>query len=263
MVSGGNPNPSRRVRLNRFLAQAGLGSRRACEQLIVGGKVVLNRRPCRELAATVGPEDEVRVRGRILRPQAATHLALHKPRGFVTTASDELGRRTIFDLLPPGLPRLFHVGRLDKDSEGLLILTNDGALAQELTHPRHGIEKEYSVTLDKAWQPADRERLTKGIRIEGGRAVAEEVGEFGQRTLRIVLRQGIKRQIRLMLGALGYRVERLKRIRIGPVRLGTLPSGGHRPLSQREIAALRKPGDASGARPGEHRSAARGGAKRA
>ncbi len=153
------------MRLNRYLAAGGLGSRRACETLITGGRVSVNGRPCRELATTVGPGDSVKVDNRTVAVQETYYLLLNKPVGYISSADDELGRQTVFDLLPPGLPRLFHVGRLDRDSEGLLLLTNDGEMAQKLTHPRHEVDKDYDVALDKDFNPADIAQLIKGIFI--------------------------------------------------------------------------------------------------
>ena len=226
------------MRLNRFLASAGLGSRRGVEQLITDGRVTINGQPCLDLATQVIPTDAVKVNGKLIRSELPLYVVLHKPRGVLCTASDELGRRTIFEFIPANWPRLFHVGRLDMESEGLLILTNDGDLAQELTHPSHKVEKEYEVILDKAFEEPHRAKLLKGFHIEGGRAKAERVTVLNPRNLRIVLRQGIKRQIRLMLYQLGYEVEMLRRTRIGTLRLGTMPVGSWRPLKNEEVAKL-------------------------
>jgi len=279
------------VRLNQFLAAAGLGSRRGCETIIRDGRVALNGQRCTTLATNVQPGDQVTVDGRPVHAEANVYLLLHKPPGYVTTASDERGRRTVFDLLPSGLPRLFHVGRLDMESEGLLLLTNDGALAQRLTHPRHEIEKEYEVTLDRVFHPNDKARLLKGvfIPVEAGgppqdsrrpgaegreknaarptpdpafpdrrgkagagraasappaavrhvRARAVAVAPLGLRTVRVILRQGFKRQLRLMFFEVGYEVKTLRRIRLGPLLLGTLRAGESRELTARELVALR------------------------
>jgi len=232
------------MRLNRFLAAAGLGSRRACEQLIVSGAVSLNGSRVEKLATTVGDDDDVRVHGRQIRVARHIYILLNKPKGFVVTRSDERGRRTVYDLLPPELGNLGHVGRLDKDSEGLLLMTNDGGLAQRLTHPSHEIEKEYDVTLDKAFDTANIPRLLRGIYMEGGRARCERVVPVASKRVKVVLRQGMKRQIRLMFYALGYEVERLARIRIGPLRDEGLPSGRFRALTPREVEALAKPSEA-------------------
>ena len=257
------------MRLNRYLAAAGLGSRRACETIITAGRVQLNGRPVRELATTIAPGDAVKVDGRNVAAQETYYLLLNKPPGVVSSASDERGRQTIFDLLPPGLPRLFHVGRLDRESEGLILLTNDGDLAQKLTHPRHEVEKDYEVTLNKAFDPADVPKLIKGVFIpvetpgnpapgagqrrpaEDGprkpandtalrhvRARASAVKQVAPRKVLITLRQGLKRQVRLMLYEFGYEVETLRRVRMGTITLGRLLPGRWRELLPKEIASL-------------------------
>jgi 23S rRNA pseudouridine2605 synthase len=226
------------MRLNRFLAAAGLGSRRSCEELVESGLVFINGRRVEHLATVVEPGDDVRVRGKVVGPAKPRHILLKKPRGFLSTRSDEKGRRTIYDLLPPSHASLFHIGRLDKESEGLLLLTNDGALSQNLTHPSRGVEKEYEVTLDKEFAPAHADRLLRGITIEGGRGRFERVRILAPKKLAVVLKQGIKRQIRLMLHRLGYEVDRLNRIRIGPLTDRRLQPGAWRELSAAEVAAL-------------------------
>lgn len=227
------------MRLNRFLASAGLGSRRSVEELITAGQVRINGRVVTDLATQVGSDDAVKVGSRLLRPQQTLTAVLNKPRGFVCTASDDLDRKTIFSLLPPNWPRVYHVGRLDKESEGLLIVTNDGDLSLALTHPSFKIEKEYEVLLDKSFDLKDREKLLRGFLIMGGRAKAERVEVLAPTHLRMVLAQGIKRQIRLMLYDLGYEVERLARIRIGPLKIGEMRPGEWRMLNAKEVAALK------------------------
>ena len=159
--------------------------------------------------------------------------------GFVSTRKDPNARETIFDLLPPKFPRLFNIGRLDAQSEGLLILTNDGDFAQRLTHPRYKIEKEYEVTLDRRWDPALATKLLRGIYLDGQRAQIARLVAIGPTRLRVVLRQGINRQIRRMFYDIGYEVERLLRTRIGTLRLGDLPRGSWRPLTRTELISLR------------------------
>lgn len=226
------------MRINRYLAVAGFGSRRACEELVRTGKVTVNGRRCEDLATEIAPTDHVKVGARLARAERPLYVLLHKPRGYLCTASDERGRKTIFDLLPKDWPRLFHVGRLDKDSEGLLILTNDGGFAQKMSHPSHGLEKEYLVVLDRAFDPAKIEKLLRGIVLEQGRAKADRVRQLAPDELSIVLKQGLKRQIREMLYRVGYDVKRLARIRIGPLRDRGLTPGKWRLLTPKEIAAL-------------------------
>ncbi|HRJ73294.1 MAG TPA: pseudouridine synthase [Terrimicrobiaceae bacterium] len=226
------------MRLNRFLAAAGFGSRRACEALIRDGKVSINGHFIRELATTVQPDDDVRVTGKPAKTAVLAYILLHKPKGYLCTRSDEKGRTTIFDLVPGHYGRLFHVGRLDKESEGLILLTNDGALSQRLTHPGHEVEKEYEVLLDKPFDPELKAKFLRGFMIEGGRAKVERIHVIAPKHVRVVLRQGIKRQIRLMFYAHGYEVKRLMRTRIGKVTLDRLKPGHWRLLQEREVAQL-------------------------
>jgi 23S rRNA pseudouridine2605 synthase len=227
------------MRLNRYLASAGLGSRRGVEILIREGQVKLNGQVVDDLATNVGPGDVVKVRNTVVSPQETVHAVLYKPRGFLCTASDEKQRRTIFDLLPTDWPRVYHVGRLDMESEGLLIVTNDGDLAMALTHPSFKLEKEYEVTLDKPFDPKHAEKLLRGFHIEGGRAKMETVEILSALKLRVILTQGIKRQIRLMLYDCGYEVEALKRVRIGTLRPEKLRAGMWRMLSPKDVADLK------------------------
>lgn len=226
------------MRLNRFLAAAGLGSRRSCEELILTGQISVNGVLCENLATTVNPTDVVKVGNRVLHTAAPVTLLLNKPPGFICTASDEHNRQTVFDLLPPTFTRLFHVGRLDRESEGLLILTNDGSLALKLTHPRYKVDKEYEVVLDRAFDFELAPKLLHGLSLEEGWAKAEEIHKLAANKIKVVLRQGMKRQIRLMFFALGYEVKKLVRVRIGSIEIGNMPSGSWRALTQKEIEAL-------------------------
>lgn len=227
------------MRLNRFLAAAGLGSRRHCDELIAAGRVTINGQVCTDFSVQPGERDHVKVDGKMVHAERRLDLILHKPAGFVSTRSDPHARDTIFDLLPPHLPRLFHIGRLDTQTEGLLLLTNDGDLAQRLTHPRYKIEKEYEVTLDRAWDPTLAPKLHKGVMLDGQRARIDSLHSVKPTRLRVILRQGINRQIRRMFYAVGYEVTRLVRTRIGRLRLGDLPRGHWRPLSKEELQSLR------------------------
>ena len=228
------------MRLNRFLAAAGIGSRRHCDELIAAGHVTINGQTCTNFSTQPDEHDHVKVNGKIVRAEQPLHIALHKPAGFVSTRTDPKARDTIFDLLPAKFPRLFNVGRLDAQSEGLLILTNDGDLAQRLMHPRYKIDKEYEVILDHPWEAALTPKLLRGILLDGERARIAQLHARTATRLRVVLRQGINRQIRRMFEVMGYRVERLMRTRIGKLRLGELPKGHWRPLTKSELASLRE-----------------------
>jgi pseudouridine synthase len=229
-------------RVQRALARAGFGSRRACEELIAAGRVEVGGR-----RATLGDRldpasDEVRVDGRRVNVDPGMrYLALHKPRGVTTTMRDAHAARDLRALLPKG-PRVFPVGRLDRDTEGLLLLTNDGDLAHRLAHPRHGVEKEYLAEVDGAPTSRQLGRLRRGVPLEDGvaRALqARSAGGSGARgAVRIVLAEGRKREVRRMLDAVGLPVRRLVRTRVGPVRLGRLRPGELRELAPEEVHAL-------------------------
>ena len=237
------------MRLNRFLASAGLGSRRGCETLILEGQVTVNGQVCTDLSTTVIEEDFVKVGGKRVQGERSFSVILYKPRGYLCTAEDPEERRTVFELLPKSWPRVFHVGRLDKESEGLLILTNDGDLSLKLTHPRYKIEKEYEVTLDRSFDMEQAGKLLMGIYIEGGCARAEKVIRLRPNVIKLVLKQGIKRQIRLMFYSLGYEVEKLCRIRIGPLKQEGMQAGEWRMLTVEEVALLKKPTAVSRSKP--------------
>ena len=230
------------MRLNRFLAAAGLGSRRHCDELIAAGRVTINGNTCTDFSAEPNPRDHVKVNGKLVHVAPPLTIMLHKPAGFVSTRRDPRARDTIFDLLPAKFSRLFNIGRLDAQTEGLLLLTNDGDLAQRLTHPRYEIEKEYEVILDRPWDPGLTSKLLRGILLDGQRARIAQLHSISPVHLRVVLAQGINRQIRRMFEAVGYRVKRLVRIRIGPVRLGDLPRGHWRALRKRELESFEKRG---------------------
>jgi 23S rRNA pseudouridine2605 synthase len=226
------------VRLNRFLAAAGIGSRRHCDELIAAGRVTINGVVCADFSAQPGPRDHVKVNGRLVRVGTPLTIMLHKPAGFVSTRKDPHVRDTIFDLLPAKFSRLFNIGRLDAQTEGLLLITNDGELAQHLTHPRYKIEKEYEITLDRPWDSALAPKLLRGIVLDGQRAKITRLHPVSPTRLRVVLRQGINRQVRRMFKALGYHVKHLVRTRIDSLRLGDLPCGHWRALTKRELKSL-------------------------
>jgi 23S rRNA pseudouridine2605 synthase len=223
------------VRLNQFLARAGFGSRRACEKLILEGSVTINGHRLRELATQVDDRDHVLVDGKPVKLPLPIVAILHKPPGYLCTSTESTRERTIYDLLPTSWPRVVYVGRLDKDSEGLLVVTNDGNLAQRLTHPSHKLRKTYIVTLDREFDFAHAPKMKKGVSIEEGMARMEDIFRVGPRTLKVVLTQGLKRQIRQMFLKFGYDVKRLVRVQIGNLSLDKLPPGQHRVLSQEEV----------------------------
>ena len=229
-------------RLQKALARAGLGSRRASEELIRDGRVTVNGRVA-ELGQRIdAAKDRVEVDGaRIPLDPALRYFALHKPRGVVSTVRDPEGRPVVADMFPSG-DRVFPVGRLDRDSEGLLLLTNDGELANRLMHPRYEVEKEYLAEVEGT--PGERAlgRLVRGVELEDGVARARSAravaGSGGRTAVRLVMTEGRKREVRRMLVAVGHPVRRLIRVRIGPIRLGRLPAGEVRELDDDEVRAL-------------------------
>lgn len=226
------------MRLNRYLSSCGLGSRRGCEAIILEGRVSINGSTCRTLATVVGESDVVTVDGKATRQQKGIVIALHKPKGFVCSRDDERDRRTIYDLLPQKHHLLHHVGRLDMDSSGLILLTNRGELSQQLLHPSKGVEKEYEVTLETPFDPEKLARLTKGFHTDDGHAKAERAWMLGDYKMGLVLKQGFKRQIRNMLYFLGYEVRKLVRVRIGNLALKGIPEGAWKELSEADVERL-------------------------
>jgi 23S rRNA pseudouridine2605 synthase len=248
-----------RVRLQKLLADAGLASRRAAEEWIRAGRVRVNGKLAQLGEGADPAQDDVRVDGRRIAAEPRRYWLLHKPQNVLTTTADpwaaEAGRRTVLELLPAAArrTRLVPVGRLDLNSEGLLLLTNDGAVVQALLHPSHGCEREYRVDVWGHVEPATARKLAAGVELDDGRTnpCRVRVVEFdaAQDTSRLVmvLKEGRKRQIRRSLRALGHPVRRLVRVRMGPLRLGELPRGHARELThgeQREL--LRVAGGGSG-----------------
>jgi 23S rRNA pseudouridine2605 synthase len=227
-------------RLQKVLAQRGIGSRRTCEALIAAGRVHVNG----EIAALgrrVNPDiDRVTVDGvPISVAPGLVYYLLNKPAGVVSTAADTHGRPAVTGLVPPE-PRVHPVGRLDADSEGLLLLTNDGDLTYRLTHPGFGVEKEYLVVVDGAPRPGAVRRLREGVDLEDGRTAAARVAMVGPNGLRITIHEGRNRQIRRMCAAVGHPVRRLVRTRIGPLRVAPLAPGEWRELTPPEVRALER-----------------------
>ena len=226
--------------LVKRLVSSGIGSRRRAAALIMQGAVTVNGEPALAISRPVGPGDAVSVNGKPLPQSEAgpVYLILNKPPGYISAVSDDRGRVVVLDLVPDALraPGLVPVGRLDAASTGLLLLSNDGAFVERVTHPRYGVVKEYNVLLDDALSPRDRDRLLRGVPIEGGTATARAVSPASKREPRyaVELAEGKKREVRLMMQAVGRRTLRLERVRVGGLRLGGLPSGAVRRLSARE-----------------------------
>jgi 23S rRNA pseudouridine2605 synthase len=231
-------------RLQKILAAAGLGSRRKCEELISEGRVEVDRQIVRELGAKADRrEQEIRVDGVPLPRPRLVYFMIHKPTGILSTNSDPSGRPRVIDLVDyPG--RLFTVGRLDMSSEGLILATNDGELANRLTHPRYGVEKTYQVEVAGMVDRKELTKLREGVHLAEGFAKvasAKVIRQYGHSSLlEIVLKEGRNREIRRVLARVGHKVERLKRIAIGPLRLADLPSGQARELDRNEIRELRQ-----------------------
>src|SRR5246500_3325998 len=230
------------MRLNRYLAQSGVASRRAVEEVILASRVTINGAVCTELSRQVAPTDSVKVDGKLVRPAESIYVLLNKPVDYVTTRSDDRARPTIYQLLPKNLHQLAHVGRLDIDSEGLLILTNDGDLTLRLTHPRYKMPKEYLVTLDREFEMADVSKVKKGVYLSEGRARFDALTKLNSRQVRVILTQGLTRQVRRVFAAVGYKVRKLRRTKIGPLSDTILKPGEYRLLRPAEVAKLRGPG---------------------
>ncbi len=243
-------------RLQKLLARAGVGSRRACEDLIRQGRVSVNGATVTKLGAKAGPDDDIRVDGRRIEPPAGhVYLMLNKPPGYVTTRDDPQGRPTVMDLVPQGLrTRVFPVGRLDRHTTGLLLLTDDGELAQRLTHPSHHVAKEYLADVEGTPPEGKLRRLRSGIAREDGPTQPAEVmlvaGGGGESRLRVTIAEGRNRQVRRMCEVIGHPVRRRKRVAVGPLRRGELSLGEVRPLTDGQVQALRQavglPVDADG-----------------
>ncbi|HWF85142.1 MAG TPA: pseudouridine synthase [Vicinamibacterales bacterium] len=233
-------------RLQKILSKAGMASRRAAEQLMLDGRVSVNGATIRELGTKAdAAHDDIRVDGRRVKAAEATrYLLLNKPCGYVTTRSDPEKRPTVLDLLRGVREYVYPVGRLDFDSEGLLILTNDGELAARLTHPSHGVPRVYEARVLGIPDRHDLDRLHRGIPIEGRRTEPAEIEllseKGGHAALRVTIREGRNRQVRKMCESIGHPVTQLRRVAIGPIRDAKLKLGSWRELTADEVARLRK-----------------------
>jgi 23S rRNA pseudouridine2605 synthase len=233
------------MRLQKYLAHAGVASRRAAEELIVRGKVRVNGKPVRELGTIVSTEDRIDVSGTPVRLQEEpAYLLMHKPAGVMTTMRDPQGRRTVADIIPKGVPRVVPVGRLDYDTSGVLLLTNDGELANVLTHPRFGVEKTYRAVVKGRLMPEEIAKLRSGVLLEDFRASGAQLRIVATRRetsiVDITIHEGKNRQVRRMFDAVDHPVVALARLRFGPLKLGDLPPGHSRPLTAKEVSQLRR-----------------------
>ncbi len=236
----------RDTRIQKVLSEQGLCSRRAAEQIIAEGRVTLNGRPVSLGDKMDTQRDLLAVDGQAVRIPKRTeyyYYMLHKPRGYVTTMSDERGRKTVVDLMGGTPVRVYPVGRLDKDSEGLLLMTNDGNFANMLSHPSHGVAKTYRVTVHPRAEEEQILQLSNGVMLEDGMTqpavIHVVVDEPGRTVMEMSIKEGRNRQIRRMCEAVGLQVARLRRISLGPVRLGMLAPGKYRELTPAEVSALR------------------------
>lgn len=231
------------TRLNKYIASSGLCSRRKADELIESGVVMVNGKKVTELGFSVKPKDKVFVNGKLIHPIKHEYYRFYKPAGYITTADDEKGRKTIYDLLPENLHKLKPVGRLDKDSTGLIILTNDGDLINELTHPSVKVPKLYRVVINGKISQNDINTMYKGIEIEPGKKAYAQVDvlEFDNTStvMEVLLHQGLNRQIRKMFEYLGFEVVSLKRIQHATLTLDGLKRGEFKPIKPGQIKDLR------------------------
>jgi 23S rRNA pseudouridine2605 synthase len=233
------------VRLQKFLADAGVASRRACEEIILAGRVAVNGVRAGQLGSKVDPvTDRITLDGRPLKVRRKRYLALNKPRGYLCTREDPHGRRILAELLPEEWTDVYPVGRLDFESEGLIFLTNDGEFCLRLTHPRYGVQKLYRVTVEGRVDPETARQMERGVVHEGDRLRAQRArllkSHDSYSLLELELSEGKNREVRRLCEALGLRVDRLQRTRIGPIKLGELRTGKWRTLTGPEVESLRR-----------------------
>jgi len=239
-------------RIQKILAHAGFGSRRACEEMITAGRVAVDGQVVKELGAKADLDlQEVALDGQVVRMEKLVHYLLYKPRGFICSLSREGGRPRAVDLVRDER-RLYTVGRLDEDSEGLIIVTNDGALTERLTHPRYGVPKDYVAEVDGPVAYEAIQKIRRGVHLAEGKtseAHVDLVHQGRRATIGIEIREGLNRQVRRMLAAVGLKVRRLVRVRIGPLEIGGLLTGRYRRLSPSEVQALLAAATRTGGKP--------------
>lgn len=231
------------MRLNKFLASAGIASRRKCDEIILSGVVAVNGKVVNELGTTINEKkDKITIEGRVVTlPSSFVYIKLNKPKGYACTTNDEKGRKTIYDLVDCK-ERLFSIGRLDYDTEGLIILTNDGDFANRVAHPRYSMEKEYRVTVEGEIKESELAVMRKGVVVDGERMPSAKVEwlsyENGFTKLSVAIDEGQNRQVRRMFEAIGKSIKLLKRVRIGGVKLGGLSRGEYKDLTEKELNLL-------------------------
>ncbi len=229
------------TRLQKFMADCGVASRRKCEEIILSGKVTVNGEIIRELGTKVTENDRVLVNGKPIKSVSKKiYILMNKPSGYLTSVGDDRGRSTVMDLVEGEIStRIFPVGRLDFDTEGLLIMTNDGNLANGLMHPKNKVEKTYKAVIDSVPSPADIEALKRGVVIDGRKTYPAKVNWLRDNTVLITIHEGRNRQVRKMFETLGYKVKYLQRISIGNLKLGNVPLGRWRHMNSSEVNYLK------------------------
>ena len=232
------------MRINKYLADCGVASRRKCDELILQGKVKVNNKVTRELGLDIKPTDVVLFENRAVRPNVRrVYYKLHKPKGYVTTASDEKGRKTVVELMRKVQERVYPIGRLDYDTEGLLILTNDGDITNILTHPKNAVKKTYVASIEGDISPDDIKKISKGVDIGGyvtQPCTAIMLDKYEKFTrVEITITEGKNHQVKKMFEAVGQNVAFLKRVSIGEIKLGGLSRGEYKALTTKEIAYLK------------------------
>ena len=232
------------MRINKYLADCGVASRRKCDELILQGKVKVNNKVTRELGLDIKPTDVVLFENRVVRPSVRrVYYKLHKPKGYVTTASDEKGRKTVVELMRKVQERVYPIGRLDYDTEGLLILTNDGDITNILTNPKNAVKKTYIASIEGEITPQDIKQISKGVDIGGytTQPCSAQILDKDEKFTRveIIISEGKNHQVKKMFEAVGKNVAFLKRVSIGEIKLGGLSRGEYKALTTKEIAYLK------------------------